>query len=277
VFSTHEWLIEGEFLDARDRDSIVLGVQLAGAGMPDISFYTHSLKNVHAGDRISVKFVNGREKQYTVKGIFYTEFIQTDLQAFITDTEFLSVNAMVKDQASSVHVRLDEDAGINDVIEQVLEIRDGIKVLSWTEYAGIVTCMTDSFMVINAILNIGNLMGAGITVFIVTYIEVSNRRRQIGIQRAIGFTPLSITLSYMARATFYAVTGIVLAVLLFVNVIMPLEARYPFHFPFGDVYLVIGSGDFIWTGFIILAVTLVASLIPVRGIMRMKIINAIWS
>ncbi|MFC2039049.1 hypothetical protein ACFLUG_04695, partial [Chloroflexota bacterium] len=93
----------------------------------------------------------------------------------------------------------------------------------------------------------------------------------------IGITPLSITLAYLIRAVFYAAIGITLSLLLFHNVVIPLEMRYPFHFPFGDVYLRVGVDEMVWTGSLLLAVTIIASLLPVRGIMRMKIINAIWS
>jgi putative ABC transport system permease protein len=272
-----KWIIEGSYLEAKDRDYIMLGIQVAGADHPEIEFYTRSLKSVHAGDQVQVHYANGLEKKYTVKGIFYTEFIQTDLQAFISETEFRSIYALAKNHAGSIHVRLAEDADVSAVMEQIGGIRNDIKVLNWVEYAGLVRSMTDSFGIINAILNTVNLLVAGITVFIVTYIEVTNRRRQIGIQRAIGITPMSITLSYLMRAMFYAIVGVILALILYINVIMPLEARYPFHFPFGAVYLKIGFEDMVRTGLIVLAVSVVASLIPVRGVMRMKILNAIWS
>ena len=100
--------------------------------------------------------------------------------------------------------------------------------------------MTDSFNVINTILNVVNLLVAGITVLIVTYIDVTNRRRQIGIQRAIGITQGSIALAYLLRAVFYAIVASILASLAFLYVVIPIEARYPFRFPFGDVYLVTG-------------------------------------
>jgi putative ABC transport system permease protein len=151
-----------------------------------------------------------------------------------------------------------------------------LKILKWEDYAGIVRSLTDSFNVINAILNVVNLLIAGITVFIVTYIDVANRRRQIGVQRAIGITPASITFSYLMRAIFYAVIAVVLAILLFLFVITPFEARYPFHFPFGAVYLPIGLKDMLRMMVIVLSVSLLASFLPVRGVMRMKIMDAIW-
>jgi putative ABC transport system permease protein len=125
-------------------------------------------------------------------------------------------------------------------------------------------------------LNIINLLIAGITVFIVTYIDVVNRRRQIGVQRAIGITPGSITISYLMRAIFYSVTAIILAILFFFFLVAPLEAKYPFYFPFGAVYLLIGPMDILRMIVIVESVSLLASFLPVRGILRMKIMDAIW-
>jgi len=71
VFTISKSLIEGGFLDSNDRDEIVLGIQLAGAGNPKIELYSRSLKKVHAGDKILVTFGGGVQKSYTVKGIFY--------------------------------------------------------------------------------------------------------------------------------------------------------------------------------------------------------------
>jgi ABC-type antimicrobial peptide transport system permease subunit len=96
------------------------------------------------------------------------------------------------------------------------------------------------------------------------------------VQRAIGITPASITLSYMMRAVFYAVIAIVLAVLLYYFALVPIETVFPFYFPFGAVYLVIGLPDIFMMIGIVLGVSLLASFLPVRGMMRMKIMDAIW-
>ena len=136
--------------------------------------------------------------------------------------------------------------------------------------------MTDSFHAIDTILNVVNLLVAGITVFVVTYIDVTNRRRQIGIQRAIGIMPGCITLAYLLRALFYAAVASVLASLMFLRVVLPVEARYPFHFPFGDVYLLVGFLDLARAFFILLCATMIAAFLPVWVALRMKILDAIW-
>jgi len=106
IFTIHQWLVEGSYLDPRDREQIMLGIQLAGADRPDIELFSRSLQKVHAGDEVIVTFANGVEKKYRVKGIFQTQFIQTDIQAFVSELEFRSVSALARNQATFVHVKV---------------------------------------------------------------------------------------------------------------------------------------------------------------------------
>jgi putative ABC transport system permease protein len=276
VFEVSRSLIEGRYLDARDRDQILLGIQVAGADLEDIELYSSSLRHVHAGDKVVVTYNNGLEKQYTVKGIFDTGFIQTDLQAFVTELEFNSVMPNMYDKASGIRVKLQEGADPNMVIERIASLRDGLDFQTWQETAGLVESMTESFTLINQILNVVNYLVAGITVFIVTYVDVVNRRRQIGIQRAIGIKSYSITVSYLIRALFYAIIGLIIGILLFKYVIIPVEARHPFEFPFGPAYLTTQPFYTVRMAFILLVVSLAAAFIPVWRVMRIKILDAIW-
>lgn len=147
---------------------------------------------------------------------------------------------------------------------------------TWQENAGIVNSMTTSFQLINSILDVVNALVAGITIFIVTYVDVINKRRQIGIQRAIGIKNHAIILSYLLRALCYVIVGLIAARLLFRFVIVPFEASHPFYFPFGAVYLALEIPLLIRTSLMLLVVSIVAALIPVLLITRIKILDAIW-
>jgi putative ABC transport system permease protein len=276
VFEISRNLIEGSYLDSRDRGEILLGIQLAGADQEDIELYSSSLRHVHAGDKVVVTYSNGLEKQYTVKGIFDTGFIQTDLQAFVTQLEFNSVMPNMNDKATNIRVKLEDGADPNRIIERIASLRDGLDFQTWEQTAGLVQSMTDSFILINQILNVVNYLVAGVTVFIVTYVDVINRRRQIGIQRAIGIKSQSITISYLIRALFYAVVGLIIGILAFKYLIIPVEARHPFEFPFGPAYLLTQPSYTARMAVILLVVSLTAAFIPVWRVMRIKILDAIW-
>lgn len=276
VFTIADSMVEGSYLDADDIDAIVIGIQIAGADRTELEMYARSLQNVHAGDSILVVYTNGIEKEYAVKGIFHTEFIQTDLQAFVSENDFQTVAPLLANNASSIYVKTIEDADTDVIISQILDMADGIKVTTWEDHAGLVHSMTASFKIIEVIMNAVNLLVAGITIFIITYIDVAHRRRQIGIQRAIGITPASIMMSYVIRAIFYAIVALALAMLIYKFGIIPLEARYPFHFPFGDVFLRIIPFVLIRTALLLFVVSIISALLPVHGAMRTKIIDAIW-
>jgi putative ABC transport system permease protein len=276
VFNIASNLIEGSYLDPRDRGEILLGIQLAGADREDVELYSSSLRHVHAGDKVKVTYSNGLEKQYTVKGIFDTGFIQTDLEAFVTQLEFNSVMPNMNDRATSIRVKLEEGADPAAIIARIADMKAGLDFQTWQQTAGLVQSMTESFTLINQILNVVNYLVAGITVFIVTYVDVINRRRQIGIQRAIGIKSQSITISYLIRAVFYAVVGLVIGLLVFKYVVIPIETRHPFEFPFGPAYLLTQPSYTARMAFALLAVSLAAAFIPVWRVMRIKILDAIW-
>jgi len=276
VFDIAGSLVEGNYLEPRDRGEVLLGIQLAGADQEDIELYSSSLRHVHAGDKVKVTYSSGVEKQYTVKGIFDTGFIQTDIQAFITQLEFDSVMPNMNDKATSIRVKLADGANPNAIIERIAALKDGLDFQTWQQTAGLVQSMSESFTLINQILNVVNYLVAGITVFIVTYVDVINRRRQIGIQRAIGIKSESITMSYLIRALFYAIVGLVVGILVFKYVIIPVEVRHPFEFPFGPAYLLTQPSYTARMALVLLVVSLVAAFIPVWRVMRIKILDAIW-
>jgi putative ABC transport system permease protein len=276
VFDIANSIIEGTYLDPGDSDQILLGVQLAGADRKGIELYASSLKKVHSGDKISVKYANGVKKQYHVKGIFYTEFVQTDLQAYVTDREFKSIYPLTDNRATVINVKIADDNQAQNIIADISRLRNNLKFSTWQDTAGIVLSMTTSFDIIKSILTLVNLLVAGITVFIVTYIDLVNKRRQIGIERAIGITPAAITVSYMLRALFYGLTGTVISYYLFIYVVTPLEASHPFHFPFGNVALFIGRGDIIQSFSVILGVAIFAAFLPVWQTIRIRLLDAIW-
>ena len=117
---------------------------------------------------------------------------------------------------------------------------------------------------------------AGVTIFIVTYMDVINKRHQIGIQRVIGIKNLAIMFSYLIRALCYVEVGLIGACFLFEYAVMLFEAGHPFIFPFGPVYLSMDIAQMIHTAVLLLAVSLIAAFIPVWPTIRIKILDSIW-
>jgi putative ABC transport system permease protein len=277
VFQISENIVEGSYLDSDDTDQILMGIQIAGSGRENLELYSSSLKSVHAGDQVTVNYVNGVEKQYTVKGIVYTELSQGDIRTYITRKEFETITPLIQDKATSIHVKTGKGVKLESIIEQMQDIRAGLKFQTWETAGGLLRSWTDSFKKIIAIIRATAFVVAAITIFIITYVDLVNRRRQIGIQRAIGITGASIVLSYILRAIVYAIVGILAAALIFKYIIIPVEARYPFHFPFGDVFLPVDVWYLTSSALILFGVAAISAFIPAWRTIRTKIIDAIWA
>ncbi|MFC1951352.1 ABC transporter permease [Chloroflexota bacterium] len=277
VFNISDNLIDGGYLEPGDTGMIMLGVQIAGSDNENLELYSASLKSVHADDVVTITYPPDVQKEYIVKGIFQVELIQTDISAFITETEYETLNPLADNTATSLHIRADDGDNLGPILGQIDTIRDGIRYRTWDEVAGILKSMTRTFDDVIRILQVVALIVAAITIFIITYIDLVNKRKQIGIQRAIGITPSSIVLSYVFRAIVYAVVGTLVAIIIFAFVIRPIETRYPFHFPFGDILLPLDIGYMLRSMLILLGVSVVAAFLPAWRTIKIKIIDAIWS
>ena len=274
VFITPNNMIEGEFLTKDDRDKIVLGAQIAGAGISRLELYSDSLKDVHAGDRVTVSFPGGVKKEYTVKGIFLNEFFESDLKTFITSDEYSLIDPDSKTEI--INVSLAKGVSESYAIDQIKKLRGDLQFRTWEERAGFVRGFTDTLKVVNRILIFLAVLVAAITIFIITYVDLINKRRQIGIERAIGITSPTIILSYQIRALFYTLIGSGLGASVFILVIVPIERAYPFKIPYGSVFLQVNYRFMGLVALLLVAVALVAALVPAWRTIKISIIDAIW-
>jgi putative ABC transport system permease protein len=181
-----------------------------------------------------------------------------------------------KDRASQILAIVNEEEVEGSVIEEIRALGIEGEVRSWREYSGLMGGMVSSFEIITSLINGIGLVVAGIVMFIVIYINVINRKRQIGILRAIGIKREVIVASYLIQALFYAVLGIIFGGLAFGYGIQPYFDLNPIDLAIGQVSLVIKSITVQYAIFGLIFAALLAGLIPVLSITRQGIIQAIW-
>ena len=276
VFTTPNNMIEGSFLDKSDTDSIVLGVEIAGAGQTGLQGYAASLKNVHAGDIVTVSLINGKTHDFTVKGIFNNDFLQSDQRAYISRYESGQLLPITTDHATSIYVKSNNRMTDTNLGKSLISNQTGIKYQTSDDLAGSIKDQLKTFDLINRILKIISLVVAAITVFIVTYVDLINKRKQIGIERAIGIQSRAIIGNYLLKSLFFAAIGIGIGILGLLYVIAPLIVQHPFKFPYGYVSLYIDQAAMLQNAIILAIVAFISSLVPAVQSVRIKILEAIW-
>jgi putative ABC transport system permease protein len=277
VTTISESLLAGSYLSAADTDKIVLGVEIAGGSLAENqSFLT--LGGVQVGDKVRLTYPGGIQRQYTVKGIFKARQAEANNQAFVTNREMTSVlgSNVSSESASQILVRTQPGSNDNQIIAQIKTLGINAQVRSWLDYGGGVGGIVSSFSVISSLIGGIGLIVAGVVMFIVIYINVAHRKRQIGILRAIGINRKVVLTSYLIQALLYAVIGVIFGGLILGYVIKPIFDAHPIDLPIGLVSLAIDPVN-IRNGIIgLLVAAVLAGVVPVLNITRESIIKAIW-
>jgi putative ABC transport system permease protein len=265
-------MTSGSYLDKNDIDQIILGRDIAGGHNGDSTAL--SLGGVKVGDKITLTF-DSLAKDFTVKGIFYAKFVDTDQRAFITQKALHELNPSLDNLASSIIIKTLEKGDEPEVIDQLKKTTLKGNFYTWEEVAGLMSSIADSFISINVILSTVAVLIAAITIFIVIYIDLINKRQQIGILRAIGIRPYLIQTAYVLQSAIYSVSGVILGTGIFYGLLVPYFNIHPFSLPIGDASLIVNPADFTIRAEAIMWVAIAAGLIPAILITRSKILEAI--
>jgi putative ABC transport system permease protein len=271
-------MIEGRYLDEDDTDQIILGVEIAGGNQAQSSDFM-TLGGVHIGDKVQVTYANGVQREYTIKGIFRArEMMVADHLAFVTRREMVSIlgRSNFSDRASEILVKADKNGIEDSLASQLKALGTDLQVRTFKEYGGAYRSVISTFELIMGIIGGTGLMVAAIVMFIIIYINVLSKKRQIGILRAIGIPHNAVLGSYLIQALFYSLMGILLGWLIIRVVLQPYFIMHPIDLPLGFLSLHIESGSIIGSAAGLTFASLLAGLIPAWTVMRESIIKTLW-
>lgn len=276
VFTTHKHLIEGHWLASTEADGIVLGAAIAGTERRKPSKFKNSLEGVHVGDAVSVALANGRTHSFVVRGIFDDEFKVADNRAYITEQAARMLDPASAKTVDAIFVKTSPRAKLGQVRSKIEPLKSSMKIETSGELEEPIEEQTASYKLIGDVMKLISALVAAITIFIVTYVDLVNRRKQIGIERAIGIRRSAILASYCLKALAYALSGALIGALIFRGAIVPIIAAHPFHFPSGHVALSPTRSEMVHGALLLLIVAVIAAFLPAYRTLRMKILDAIW-
>lgn len=266
-------VFEGSWLEEGDAAGIVLGADVVGNAGGDTG--TPSLKGVKVGETVRVPY-EGAAVELVVRGIFETKFSDTDEKAFITPEALAVIDPALGGQANNIVIRTAGERGEEaPVIERLESGNIGGHVASWEDSARSFEELTSSFSSINALLTVVGFFIAAVTIFIIIYVDINHRRTEIGILRAIGIKPSLIRSNYILQTVMYSLFGVLLGSALFFGIIVPYFRVNPFEIPLGDVRLVINYRDFFIRALSVIAVSILAGLLPAFFITRANLMDEI--
>ncbi len=272
-----KFVIRGQYLNATDQDSILVGKNLLYEFTPIEAPGFQTLKNVSIGQRVKIT-VGDNSKEYFIKGI-----IQSKVDDF--DTSVVALSSEVRKLTS----RSDLNAGV--IAIQLLPGSDSVLARDFLvasgvgDYARVQTAeeafpkflkdIKATFGILGSAISGIGLVVASITIFIVIFVNAITRRRYIGILKGIGINQRAILYSYMYQACLYASFGILFGMFLIFFMIKPYFGAHPINFPFSDGILVATLPSSLLRAGILLITTILAGYIPARIVIKQNTLSAI--
>lgn len=271
IFKTQKKIVDGQALTDTDRDQIVLSSALAGGyDLPAPA----DLGGAKVGDKVQVTYSNGIQKTYTVKGVYDDKL--GIYQNFISAKEAESILS-VFNNASQIFVTADLDrAPIEKYQAKVKGMQPSLTLKNYNVLLGSFASFLNALDLIAGIVSAISILVAAITIFVLIYVNAVNKRRQIGILKAIGIKKEIIILSYVFQSLFYAFCGVVIGSILVFMLLTPLLERYPIDVAFGLLSLAHKPSEIISGTVSLMIAGLVAGYIPARIIAKQDILKAIW-
>ncbi|PWB55206.1 MAG: ABC transporter permease [Candidatus Methanoperedenaceae archaeon] len=266
---------EGDFLGELSRDEIIIGAMLV-EGYFGSEIYDN-LGQVREGSLVDVTYSNGVKRTYKVKGIMEGTFEVVDLNALVHYKEIEDVYGLNGTEATRVVVRINKQ-GTEDIVKEKI-ISAGVKepAFTWADKSDkILRQAMQSIGAINVMSKFVSLVVGAALILIIIYINVLNRKKEIGILKAVGITPGSIVLSYAFLSMFYVLMGIFVGLILYFTLMLYFQAN-PFRMyesikirPEIDYLFLIQN---ILT---MLVLSVIAGILPAWMVSKESILKAIW-
>jgi putative ABC transport system permease protein len=268
-------ITEGDFLSDLSRDEIIIGAMIAGTGFGSEIY--DNLGEVRPGALVDVTYSNGVKRTYKVKGIMEGTFEVVDLNALVHYKEIEDVYGLEGKEATSVVVRVDEQGTEAQIQDKIREAGVNEQIFTWADKSeSLIRQAMQSMGAIDIMSKIVSLIVGAALVLIIIYINVLNRKKEIGILKAVGITPRSIVLSYAFLSTFYVSLGISAGLILYFSLMLYFQANPVVFYETMEIRPAIDPVLLFQSVVTMLTLSVIAGILPAWSVSRESILKAIW-
>ncbi|MBI4895402.1 MAG: ABC transporter permease [Candidatus Aenigmarchaeota archaeon] len=281
VTTISQKLLRGDYL-SDDDDEIVVGEYIAGRKIEDsigknsaFGRNVEGLGGVDVGQKIKIKFSNGVEKEYKIKGIVGSEgFSFVSQTVYISKREADSVLG-ISDKASAILVKLNDKNSADKYKKLILEL--GIAnadIETWQEASSFVNGINQTFGIVITITTMVGIIIVMATVGIVIFINTTRKRRIIGVLKAIGMQKNQILGVFLFEALFFGILGTLLGLAIVYSIVFYLTIN-PIVVPIGYLKPILPLETAINAVVILLVSSVIAGYVPSRMASKQEVLENI--
>jgi putative ABC transport system permease protein len=267
-----ESMVVGEYLSKKDNNELIIGTDLVKSYAREDD--AKKSLDINVGDTVQLSFSNGVIKEYKIKGIFKTGSQFSDGNILINYDDYKEI-FQADNIASEILIAL-PDRGMEDEFKKkIIDLGVTDQINPWQTKMGKVKQFIGSLQITNMITGFVGILTAFATIYIIIFINVTNKRKQIGILKAVGIKKEIILGSYVLQSLIYGVVGVILGIFAMLGLIALLTA-YPLKMPIGNVVPILTTTRLVTTAIILILASIVAGFFPSKKAANDNILEAIF-
>lgn len=261
-------VIEGDFVSSDDKKDIAIGFTLADS----MEGFVYDGEKVSTDQKVQVMTMNGNSDIYNISGIIDAKTFLPNWLLIMPKEELEKLDDRQKD--SEIIIKLKDEKKIKETKETIKEKNLDINVTTWKEQAGYIDDIMEAVSFITILINYLLTASVFIMITVIIFINVFNKRRQIGILKSMGATNKFVIGIYILETFVYAIFAYILGFLVFWAVHQYSLAN-PVSLLIGDFHTIFDVKT-IWSSLITLfGASLGGSFIPSYIAAKTKIIDVI--
>ena len=272
VSNFHESMILGEYLSEKDGNELIIGADIIQSYAQEDD--TQKRLNINVGDTIKLSLSNGFVDDYKVKGIFKTGSKFSDDKILLNYGEYNEI-FHASDVASKILIKLPEREKEDYYKQKIIDLGVSDQINPWQTKMGAVKQFVGSLQITNQITGFIGLLTAFATIYIIIFINVTNKRKQIGILKAVGIKKEIILGSYVLQSLIYGVVGVIIGNFVMQGLLVLLTI-HPLNMPIGDVVPILTTERLITTSTTLIFASIIAGFFPSKKAADDNILDAIF-
>jgi lipoprotein-releasing system permease protein len=264
---------DGSWLNKGEKDKIVMGCMNI-ENCNEIKAF--DMLELNIGEPIRVASNDYPINTLKLQGIYDHKFIQVEFNSYINEETAKNIFPDYDStKADQIIILLPERAYTQEMIDSLSLMNLDLKISGWKEKSSKYSSIFGSFSIIGDLSFIIGVIVSAISIYVVLYISILNKKTQIGIIRAIGIKSKIVSLSYLFLSFFLGITGSILGVSLTLLLIKYFYFN-PLQTGIGDLVPNANYKIFLTVSIAVILASVISGYIVSKKITKQNIINAIF-
>lgn len=264
---------EGEWLNKGELGNIVLGcINVASCN----TIKGFNSVDVRVGETLNFSSNGYKESKLALKGIYKYRYNEIEIVSYITKETakeiFLDYD---QNKADQIVILLPDRTYSEEVVNQLSLMNLNLKILTWEDKSSMFSSIVDSFNILGNLSFFIGILISSISIYVILYINILNKRTQIGIIEAIGIKSKIVSTSYILLSLFLGILGALSGIILTLLVVEYFKFN-PIRTGINELVPQIGPGIFILVSVVIIFASVLSGYIVSRRITKQNIIEAIF-